>query len=668
MHASIVFLTGPRTGRELILGAELAIGRDGSNDLALADESMSRRHAVVRRVGDGAPARFTVEDLGSRNGTFVNDRKVDGATELSHGDVVGVGDLSFRFVDEREAGAQTRPGRASTAPGDAAPERIEHAVSAAGVDIFRSTATTDASELGARLKVLVRLGEVLGSGLELRDLLARALELTGEVLPVDVAAIACVDELTGEPDPEETVGYPKAEDAPRVSRVILERVLGGREAILVASAAEETMLRGRESVVASGVSSAIAVPLQPRLTGTTKPGGAAATTPVGYLYLASTRPGFRYREADLELVTEMARPLGAALAARRRLRRAEEAARDAAAGPAPARPSIADGTGDAGRDGIVAESEAFRAALDLATRAADGDVSVLVLGETGTGKEVVSRLIHDRSGRSDGPFIALNCAALPESLLESELFGYERGAFSGATARRKGKLELAHGGTLFLDEVAEIPLTVQAKLLRALETREFYRLGGQAPVKSDFRIVAATNRDLRARSEAGEFREDLYYRLGVITVTLPPLRERPDDIAALARMFLAEAASRLGRKVDLADDAIVALARWRWPGNAREVRNVVERALVLADGDRIEPAHLPPEIAGGTRPGATSSAPSGDEPDDLTLAAAEKAAIARALKATGGKKGEAAKLLGVSWPTLTKKVREYGLEDPAKKG
>jgi len=304
--------------------------------------------------------------------------------------------------------------------------------------------------------------------------------------------------------------------------------------------------------------------------------------------------------------------------------------------------------------GVIARSPGMRRAFDLACRVARVDSTVLLTGESGVGKEVLARVIHERSGRSGGPFVAINGAALPESLLESELFGHVRGAFSGATSDRPGLFEAANGGTLFLDEIGEVPLGLQAKLLRALQEREVRRLGENRSRKIDVRVVAATNRDLARDVETGHFRKDLYFRLRVIEIPIPPLRERPEDVLPLAKALLVDAARRTGAKVmGFTPEAARLLLRHPWPGNVRELANAVERAAVLADGARVDAEDLPDEIA---RP-ARGSGASGD-----TLADVERAHVLAILGEEKGHREKAAKRLGIGVATLYRKLKEWGEE------
>ncbi len=338
----------------------------------------------------------------------------------------------------------------------------------------------------------------------------------------------------------------------------------------------------------------------------------------------------------------------------------------AAATPALARPFAAE---------PIAESPAMREAMLAALDVAPTPTTVLLLGESGTGKEVLARYLHARSQRAGGPWVAVNCAALPAELLESELFGHERGAFTGAAERRAGRFEQASGGTLLLDEVSELPLSLQAKLLRVLQEREIDRVGGQRPVPVDVRIVATTNRDLGAMVAAGQFRSDLYYRLNVYPITLPPLRERVADVLPLAERLLAEAAAELGREAPALSAATrEALQLHRYPGNVRELRNLLERGLVRCREGLVEPRHLglgPTTLAVAAPAGATAPEPFGDAilPAHLPidLGALEKLAIEEALRRTNGNRTHAARVLGIGLRTLRNKLRawrEAGLPVP----
>jgi DNA-binding NtrC family response regulator len=316
----------------------------------------------------------------------------------------------------------------------------------------------------------------------------------------------------------------------------------------------------------------------------------------------------------------------------------------------------------------VGAAPAWRRVMETVDAVADSEATALILGESGTGKELVAEAIHARSARAAGPLIKVHCAALPESLLEAELFGHEKGAFTGAAALRKGRFEEADGGTLFLDEVGEIAAPVQVKLLRVLQQKTFERLGSGTTLRADFRLVAATNRDLQAEVKAGHFREDLYYRLNVIPIPLPPLRERREDIALLAQHFLAKANALHRKHVEgFSDAALDAMKAYGFPGNVRELENLIERCVVLCRGPRIEPGDLPEALRGMSAPAPAAE----DGPLDrlwrgeLNLDALERLIIEEAMRRSRGVQTEAARLLGISRRTLQYRLEKHGLPRPA---
>jgi DNA-binding NtrC family response regulator len=316
--------------------------------------------------------------------------------------------------------------------------------------------------------------------------------------------------------------------------------------------------------------------------------------------------------------------------------------------------------------GMVARSQEMLEIFSFIERLARYPTTALVTGESGTGKELVARALHELSPLKDKPFVVCNCTTLAPSLMESELFGHVRGAFTGADRDRKGLFEAAHGGSIFLDEIGELPLPVQAKLLRVIENREIKRVGSPEPIHIDLRIIAATNRNLAAMVEQGEFREDLYYRLNVGSITLPPLSQRVEDIEVLCDHFLAHLSQRLGKQVtQISPPVLEIFRRYGWPGNVRELLNVMERALIVARGPDILPEHLPSHVTGGptaAAAGASFTLMGASSPAlDLSIEAAERDQIRRALEAAGGKRMEAARLLGLSRRTLYRKLDKYGI-------
>jgi DNA-binding NtrC family response regulator len=320
---------------------------------------------------------------------------------------------------------------------------------------------------------------------------------------------------------------------------------------------------------------------------------------------------------------------------------------------------------------IVGEDPQLKQVSLALHRAAATDTTVLLEGESGTGKELFARALHALSPRADGPFVAINCAAIPETLLETELFGHEKGAFTGASARKPGKFELAHRGTLFLDEIGELPLSLQPKILRALEEKQFERIGGTAPLHVDVRVVAATNRNLKAAVAARQYREDLYFRLSVFPILIPPLRDRPKDIPTLARYFIDKFCRDLNKKPLLLSPAAEEdLVAYPWPGNVRELQNCIERAAILTEGETIHPRHLSLSFRSLAAPVDEDGGPwskidlSGTlaEASRRTLLEVERRKIQQAMKESGGSAGGAAEILQVSFKALTAKLKEHGIE------
>jgi transcriptional regulator with GAF, ATPase, and Fis domain len=396
----------------------------------------------------------------------------------------------------------------------------------------------------------------------------------------------------------------------------------------------------------------------------------------GVSFLSMT-PGV-YTEADVPIACRIAERLSLSFAREREkalAQRADEAAARASRLEARVRALTDELDARTGYRRVIGESPTWRRILTQATQVAPTDATVLLLGESGTGKEVIARFVHRASPRSHGPFVAINCAALPEQLLEAELFGYERGAFTGATQTKPGQIEQAAGGTLFLDEVGEMSPSAQAKFLRVLQEREFQRLGGTRVMRADVRVVAATNRDLLRAMERGGFREDLYYRLNVFAIQLPPLRERPDDVLPLCEAFLTEYGRSLGRPpAGISRDARERLLAYHWPGNVRELRNVLERAAILCDGGLITADHLavmPRPRATAAEPARPSEAadrhpptvsPAETPPTGSDIHSVECALIEKALKDARYNKSVAAKQLGLSRAQLYVRLKRYGLE------
>jgi DNA-binding NtrC family response regulator len=610
--------------------AQATLGRSADADLQLVDGKVSREHCRFTVRG----GRLEVADLGSHNGTYVNGARIEAARVLAAGDEIAVGDSLF-VVDGDGDAAAARFGDATliVAAGGAPPreaaaaprERATGAGVAAAGALAGALAGADDLEAASRA-VLAAIDGALAP--------KRAFVLLWD------AAAGLARPLVGRSD-DKTVS---------VSRTVLEMAAHERRGVAVEDAVADRVLRDARSVVRNQIRAVVVAPV------------VVDGAVVGFLHADRDRPAYGAEDAALLDC------LAAVFALGGHLPRQPRAGAD---GKRAAR-----GGGDA--EAPLGASASWRAALRAAGAAAGTASTILVTGESGTGKEEIARYVHRRSARAAGPFIAVNCGAIPEALAESELYGHEKGAFTGAAAARVGSVEAADGGTLFLDEVGELPAALQVKLLRVLQERAFCRVGSAVPRRVDLRVVAATHRDLDAEVRAGRFREDLFYRLAVIRIHAPPLRERPEDVEPITRALLARLAAALGRRdpgVDAA--ALAALGRWRWPGNVRELGNVLERALVLRLDEREGPLGedeiaaalgAPPPSPAPARAAAAAEAPAdvvpvaADAPLGDKVAALERAEIEAALRRARGVKSRAAEALGLSRPTLDKKIADLGID------
>jgi transcriptional regulator with GAF, ATPase, and Fis domain len=496
--------------------------------------------------------------------------------------------------------------------------------------------------LRQRLDTIDTVLPVLAQVLDVRSIFNQVSGVIRPVLPHDRLALSTlsddrrmvtVDALSGEPIPE----FPTRVPAP-------DRGLDQHEHELVPDVEEAGFdPERRRRCQAVGIRSLLKLPL--RIDGGT----------VGWLSFLSEQPN-QYSELDVLVARRVADHLSLALSHQRlaeEAQRAAEARERAAQLERRVEALQAELATTRGYGRVVGESDSWRSVLAHVAKVGPTDTTVLLSGESGTGKEVVARLIHRGSPRSEGPFVAINCAALPESLLESELFGHEKGAFTGAVSLHVGSIEEAAGGVLFLDEIGELTLPMQAKLLRVLQEREFRRVGGNRTRKAEVRIIAATNRDLPAAMARGSFREDLYYRLHVFEIALPPLRDRVQDILPLAEAFLEELGQRVGRPAGgLSRAARDVLLSYSWPGNVRELRNVLERATILCDGGLIAAEHLPRDL--GRRPADGRLA-------GVDLRGAERELIVRALQSARNNRSHAARLLGITRAQLYRRLAKHGI-------
>ncbi len=621
MGAVLVGMDGPPKGRLVPLGeVEVSVGRDQTNAVPIDDLAASRRHCVIRAAGE----RFQLTDLESRNGTFVNGVPVRQRL-LEHNDQIRVGGSLFLFL----RAAPTEPPTRSVELDGALVTRST-ALLGSGHSIYlnpeRLAKSLPSSERTVKgVQVLLRISQALQGARTLEELERQLLELLFEAAPAEQGAILLAPAGDGDFDSTFTWHRSGRAGSIQISPGLSSQVMSERVTVL-----------GEMDGEGKGVRRwVLAAPL------------ICFERIEGILYLETRASAPRFDEQHQELVSAVGAIAGVAI---RNLLRTESLRIENQRLQAEIRIE----------HDMVGESDAMHAIHQFIARVAGTDSTVLIDGESGTGKELVARALHINSARAGGPFIAINCAALTESLLEDELFGHERGAFTGAVGLKKGKFEMAHGGTLFLDEVGEMAPSLQAKLLRVLQQREFERVGGTRSIQVDVRIIAATNRDLEAAVRAGAFRQDLFFRLNVIPVTMPPLRGRREDIPLLAAYFVERSSQRVKRKVvGISHKASALLVRYDWPGNVRELENAMERAVVLGVSDTILPEDLPEPVLESAYP--SMSAPATANSYHEALLEAKRRVVTDALERAGGVYTEAAKLLDIHPNYLHRLVNSLGL-------
>jgi len=637
-NPSIVVLAGPLKGQTFVLSdLEFSIGREASNSLCVNGKLISRHHALIK-AGSGY---FSIFDLNSRNGTSVNGVPVK-ERRLEPGDRIHIGESLLLFVQgSSDFGSEvltTAPVRfdeeevAGTAALRLRPEDAIY------LNLDSSTPAPIMERTLSDLRTLLRVCTEINSTRGQAALERKLLELIFNAVPADSGAIVLSADSD---DPLASLGWSRAAGANSpvvVSRGVIQQVFQKRTALLINEISQGDAGETPQSLVHRQVESVLAVPLL------------LFDKVTGVIYLETKEPGVRFDEDHLQLMMGIAGTASVALENARQMEWLQNENRRLQS--------------DINVEhSMVGESSQMRAVYQFIARVAPADSTVLIRGESGTGKELVARAIHTNSPRSGKPFVAINCAALTESLLESELFGHERGAFTGAIAQKKGKLETADGGTVFLDELGEMAPPLQTKLLRVLQEREFERVGGNRPIKVNIRLIAATNRDLEKSIQAGTFRQDLYYRLNVLTVTMPPLRERREDIPLLAGYFAMRCAKKSAHSVKgISLEARQCLINYDWPGNVRELDNAIERAVVLGTTELIMPEDLPEALL-------EKQSVSGAEITEYHRVVMEtkRQLVRSALERAGGNYTEAAQFLGVHPNNLHRLIRNLDLKVPPKK-
>jgi transcriptional regulator with GAF, ATPase, and Fis domain len=622
MNPRLIGVAGPLQGASFALPeGEVSIGRDTSNQLYAGDGSLSRKHCVVRRAG----ASCTVYDLQSRNGTRVNGIPVE-ERELAHGDHLSVGSSVLMFLGEAE-GLEARPDQmfiAETAELDMSALRREASERLDWI-LAKLPGTPDHTHY---LHSLLKLATAIGGMRDRESLQWQLLGFLFDLLPTERAAVFHFDKAG---EVESSAAWDRSAHGPHhslaVSKTVLNRLQGARAAFI------QPAIGPHSGEPESGAKPALCVPM------------VIAKNVLGAIYLEGGTSEAPLNDTHLQVLSAVGSVAALALENLEhweRLRNENQTLR--------AEVNL--------EYSMVGVSGRMKEVFDFVRRVAPSDATVLIEGESGTGKELVARAIHHNSRRSENAFVAINCAAIAENLLESELFGHEKGAFTGAAAQKKGKIEIAESGTLFLDEVGELALELQAKLLRVLQEKEFERVGGTKPIALDIRLIAATNKKLSQAVERGEFRKDLYYRLNVVTLAMPALRDRPEDIPQLAEHFLAKVSRKCKTKMKgLSDDAKACLLRYDWPGNVRELENAIERAIVLGEGETIMPEDLPETILDSS-PGT----PHESATYLSSVKGAKRQAIVAALEQARGSYIEAAKTLGIHPNSLLRLMRNLNVK------
>lgn len=617
MKPKIVAIAGASKGTIIELTEnEVSIGRDATNDLQLNDKMVSRWHCVVRKE----KGLYRISDLDSHNGTLVNGVPIKEQT-FRHGDRVQVGSNFFLFVLYEEKDA--------TVSND-----IEFDDGAALKTSAIHFSLEDALySMALDLNLLIKLGAVVNMTKSMRTLQRQLLEAIFEAMPAERGVILLTDESLENPASVFALDKMLGPAHPvHVSRTVARRALFEGVAVLSNNVVDSDTLSKSESLVAAKVRSLLCVPLT------------LHNKVIGIIYLETRDTGVALDENHLRVVTAIAGFVSGVLDSMRHMEWLESENLRL--------------QGDIQIEcNMVGEGAPMHEIYQFIAKVAPADSTVLLRGESGTGKELAARAIHQNGPRAAKPFVAVNCAALSEGLLESELFGHEKGAFTGAIAQKKGKLEIADGGTIFLDEVGEMSPQLQSKLLRVLQEREFERVGGTRPIKVNVRVIAATNKDLEKAIQSGDFRQDLYYRLNVISRTMPPLRERREDIPLLASYFVVKYGDKCKRRVTgLSAEARSCLVSYDWPGNVRELENAIERAVVLGSTERIQPEDLPEHVLE-----ASPSAGAQGMDYHESVREAKKQLVLKALNQADGSYTEAAKLLGIHPNNLHRLIRNMGL-------
>jgi Nif-specific regulatory protein len=654
----------------LVAGQSYTLGRAATNSIVLKDDLCSRDHAEVTFRG----GRWRVRDLNSLNGTRVNDTRLEAERELAPNDDLHVGRTHLLFVEDMDQLPDLPP---HPSPGEPEGVSIKKRLGQTRFltpqpppppeqegEAGASTSPVPRHALSRDLSLLYRLALDMGSAASYEELCRIVLDALLEAVPAEVGAILSVSKTptraaegalkaassssSGGSAGKSLRGLelevtahrhrdPSVQRYTRVSEYVSNEVLASREAILAEDVARDRYLRSRESLSDLGATSLICAPIQ------------FADKVLGLIHLYCTDPHKALDAEDLEFTVAVAKQLGGVI---HNLQRQQSLTNE--------NRSLRDQLRVESE--LVGNSESIRAIEQQIARVAGTNATCLIRGESGVGKELVARAVHYSSPRKDGPFVCLNCAALTETLLESELFGHERGSFTGATEKKIGKFEAANHGTIFLDEIGEMNVGTQAKLLRILEGHSFERVGGSVPIRVDVRVVAATNQPLEEAVRNATFRRDLFFRLQVVEIHVPPLRERKGDVVPLAEHFLKRFVRETGRKVrGFTQAALKKMEDYHWPGNVRELRNVVERAVALGMGSVLDASDIWLSSLEASPPAAGQvGGPEAYVP--VSLDEVEKRHIQATLEHTDWNKSKASEILHIERSTLDRKIAKYKLQ------
>ena len=650
----------------LVPGETMTVGRTPTNRIVIKDERCSRRHAEVFNTEAG----WIYRDLDSRNGSFLGSKRLAEDSVLEIGDAIRIGEVYLQLVNDV---SQVFSDGSSIIHKDALVGKNSESESDPNVHVLTETEekqithrtketqflteknlpddSVAITQVGQAATALLRLACDLAQADDLTQLCDMTLNGLCNETNVEAGAVLLLPPDSKEEHPTAadleifTTKTTSEEVYHRCTDFLATTVLQTGEAIMAQNAIEDSQLGGRDSHGEIHATSVIVAPI------------CGHHGILGALHLYSTRLDLTPDPLDLEFTLAVAKPVGVALD---NLRQRNALADDLNLVQAQTVELI---KLLGAESEIVGISNGIEKVNQEIVRAAPSRSTVLIRGESGVGKELVARAVHYASPRSEGPFVCLNCAALTETLLESELFGHEKGAFTGATTRKPGKFEAADGGTLMLDEIGEMSPTIQAKFLRVLEGHAFERVGGSEPIHADVRVIAATNRDLEKDVEDKLFRRDLYFRLHVIEILVPPLRKRPDDIPLLAEHFLQKYNQETGRRIrGFTHEALDALVHYRWPGNVRELKNVIERAVVLTQGEYLEVDDLTLSNLGTVGDSVTGMVV-GEQYEARSLADMERLHIQATLNATDWNKSRTASILGIERSTLDRKIKRYELKD-----